>query len=103
VVAPDRHCSLPGAPLTSALTSTANCSAIRGTVQSTVAPRAVAPLGAPDSPVNYKGVALEKPKGGEIGLVWSWCTEHCLVTRVLFGFFCSLKVPFAREQDLDVA
>jgi hypothetical protein len=28
-VAPDRHCSLSGVPLTSALTSAANCSAIR--------------------------------------------------------------------------
>jgi hypothetical protein len=34
----DRHCSLSGAPLTSVLTSAANCSAVRDTVQSTVAP-----------------------------------------------------------------
>jgi hypothetical protein len=27
--APDKHCSLSGAPLTSALTSVANCSAVR--------------------------------------------------------------------------
>jgi hypothetical protein len=54
--APDMHCSLSGAPLTSALTSDANCSAVRGTVQSTVAPRAVAPLGAPDSPVAHRTV-----------------------------------------------
>jgi hypothetical protein len=26
--------------------------------------RVVASLGAPDSPVNYSGVALEKPEGG---------------------------------------
>jgi hypothetical protein len=37
VAAQDRHCSLSGAPLTSALTSAANCSAVRGTMQSTVA------------------------------------------------------------------
>jgi hypothetical protein len=54
--APDRHYSPSGAPLTSALTSDANCSAVRGTVQSTVAPRAVAPLGAPDSPVAHRTV-----------------------------------------------
>jgi hypothetical protein len=42
--APDRHCLLSGAPLTSALTSAVNCSAVRGTVQSTVALIAVAPL-----------------------------------------------------------
>jgi hypothetical protein len=54
--APDRHCSLSGAPLTSALTSAAKCSAIRGTVQSTVALVVVAPLGAPDSPVAHRTV-----------------------------------------------
>jgi hypothetical protein len=32
-------------------------------MQSTVALIAVALLGAPDSPVNYSGVRLEKPKG----------------------------------------
>jgi hypothetical protein len=42
--APDRHCSLSGAPLASALTSATNCSAVRGTVQSTVALIAIAPL-----------------------------------------------------------
>jgi hypothetical protein len=30
--APDMHCSLYGAPLTSVLTSAAHCSAVRGTV-----------------------------------------------------------------------
>jgi hypothetical protein len=54
--APDRHCSLSGAPLTSALTSAANCSAVRGTVQSTVALVFVAPLGAPDSMVAHRRV-----------------------------------------------
>jgi hypothetical protein len=73
-VAPDRHCSLSGAPLTSALTSATNCSAVRGTVQSTVALVAVAPLGAPDSPVNYSGVTPEKPEGEEFRVVWPWCT-----------------------------
>jgi hypothetical protein len=79
--APNRHCSLSGAPLTSNLTSAANCSAARGTVQSTVALVAVAPLDAPDSPVNYSGVALEKPKGGEFAAVRSWCTGHCPVAH----------------------
>jgi hypothetical protein len=34
-------------------------------VQLTVALIAVAPLGALDSPMNYSGVRLEKPKGEE--------------------------------------
>jgi hypothetical protein len=34
----------------------------------------VAPLGAPDSPVNYSGVAPEKPEGEEFSLYGRWCT-----------------------------
>jgi hypothetical protein len=53
---PDRHCSLSGAPLTSALTSTANCSAVIGTVQSTVASKSRCSAVTPDSPVAYRTV-----------------------------------------------
>jgi hypothetical protein len=67
----DRHCSLSSAPLTSTLTSAVNCSAVRGTVQSTVAPKSYCSAGAHgqfggtlDSPVNYSGVTLEKLEGG---------------------------------------
>jgi hypothetical protein len=67
----DRHCSLSGAPLTSAPTSAVNCSAVRGTVQSTVAPKSCCSADAPDSSVNYSRVALEKPESGEFGLVRS--------------------------------
>jgi hypothetical protein len=73
--APDRHCSLSGAPLTSTLTSATNCSGVRGTVQSTVAPKSRCSAGAPDSPVNYSGAALEKPEGEEFGGVRSWCAR----------------------------
>jgi hypothetical protein len=78
---PDRHCSLSGAPLAPALTSVANCSSCQGTVQSTVALIAVAPLGAPDSPVNYSGVRLEKPEGEEFEVDPPWCTGHCPVAH----------------------
>jgi hypothetical protein len=43
-------------------------------VQSTVALIVVAPLGAPDSPVNYSGVRLEKPEGEEFEVDPPWCT-----------------------------
>jgi hypothetical protein len=43
-------------------------------VQSTVALIAVAPLGAPDSSVNYSGVRLEKPEGEEFEVDPPWCT-----------------------------
>jgi hypothetical protein len=46
-------------------------------VQSTVALVAVAPLGTPDSPVNYSGVRLEKPEGEEFEVDPPWCTGHC--------------------------
>jgi hypothetical protein len=85
--APDRHCSLSGASLTSGV----NCSAVRGTVQSTIAPKSRytgQSGGTPYSLVNYSGMALENPKSGEFGLVRSWCTGHCPVcqTRTLSRF-----------------
>jgi hypothetical protein len=43
-------------------------------VQSTVALIAVAPLGAPDSPMNYSGVRLEKPEGEEFEVDPPCCT-----------------------------
>jgi hypothetical protein len=54
--ASDRHCSLSGAPLTSALTSATNCSAVRGNVQSTVVLKSRCSIGAPDSPVAHQTV-----------------------------------------------
>jgi hypothetical protein len=50
-------------------------------VQSIVARIAVAPLGAPDSPVNYSGVRLEKPEGEEFEVDPPWCTGHCPVAH----------------------
>ena len=63
-----------GAPLTSILTSAMNCSAVRALCSRPLRWRAVAPLGAPDSPVNYSGVMPEKPEGEEFGVVRPWCT-----------------------------
>jgi hypothetical protein len=98
--APDKHCSLSGAPLTSAansaLTSAANCSAVRGTVQSIVAPKSRCSAGAPDSPMNYSGVALEKPEAGQFRVVRSWCTgQSGAPDQGTLGFLCSfLFEPF---------
>jgi hypothetical protein len=54
--APDRCCSLSGAPLTPALTSTRTVHALFTLWQTTVALLAVAPLGALDSPVAHRTV-----------------------------------------------
>jgi hypothetical protein len=54
--APDMHYSPSGVPLTSAMTSVANCSAVRGTVQSTVAPKSRCSAVTPDSPVTHRTV-----------------------------------------------
>jgi hypothetical protein len=107
-VAPDRCCSLSGASLTPALTFARTVHTLFTLLQTTVALLAVAPLGAPDSPVNYSGATLEKPEGEELRLYGPWCTGHCPVvhrtlsrgtpdslvrqTRVLFGFFCSFHL-----------
>jgi hypothetical protein len=68
----------------------------------------------PDSPVNYRGAAVQKPEGEEFNLYGPWGTGHCSVvhrtlsggtpdspmrqTRVLFGFFCS----FLLNPNLDL-
>jgi hypothetical protein len=77
----DKHCSLSGAPLTSALTSAANCSIVRGTVQSTVALESRCSTGALDSPMNYSGAQPQKPEGEEFASVRSWCIGHCPVAH----------------------
>jgi hypothetical protein len=56
LVAPDRHCSLPGAPLTSVLTSVAYYSTVRALCSRPLCWRAVALLGASDSPVAHRTV-----------------------------------------------
>ena len=52
--APDRHCSLFGVPSGAALTSARTVHALFTLLQTTVALLAVAPLGAPDSPVAHR-------------------------------------------------
>jgi hypothetical protein len=54
--APDRCCSLSGAPLMPALTSARTVHALFTLLQTTVALLVVAPLGAPDSPVAHQTV-----------------------------------------------
>jgi hypothetical protein len=79
-----------GAPLAPALTSARTVHALFTLLQTTVAQIAVAPLGAPDSPVNYSGAASEKPGAKEFR-VYGPCTPDSPVrqTRAHFGFFCS--------------
>jgi hypothetical protein len=79
--APDRNYSLSGAPLTPALTSACTVHALFTLLQTTVALLAVAPLGTPDSPVNYSGAVPEKPEGEEFGLCGPWGTGHCPVAH----------------------
>jgi hypothetical protein len=68
-------------------------------VQSTIALIAIAPLGAPDSPVNYSGVRLEKPEDEEFEVDSPWCTGHCpMVHRTVWctrpGFSSVSFAPF---------
>jgi hypothetical protein len=60
-VAPDRSCSLSGAPSGAALTLrklSAHCSHCRRPLESTVALASRCFTGTPDSPVNYSGAAF---------------------------------------------
>jgi hypothetical protein len=68
--APDRSCSLSGAPSGACSDSaravdTVHCSLL----QSTVGAVAVTPLGTPDSSVNYNGGQFQKPEGGKFGVI----------------------------------
>jgi hypothetical protein len=60
---------------------------------------AVAPLGTPDSPVNYSEVAPRIPEGGKFGVdlpgepdTVRWCTGHCPVCQTRAAFQLSFAL-----------
>jgi hypothetical protein len=66
--APDRHCSLSGAPSGAPLTLrelSTHCSRCRRPLESTIALLSRCSACTPDSPVNYSGAAFQKLKGEE--------------------------------------
>jgi hypothetical protein len=76
-------------------------------LQSTIALVAVAPLGAPDSPVNYSRSAFLKPEGGKFRLVRPWCTGHYLVAHRTVrcarpGFSLVYFAPFFLNPNFDL-
>jgi hypothetical protein len=82
--APDRHCSLFGAPSGTALTLrelSAHCSAFAGVRWSRLLRWSRCSAGTSDSPLNYNGAALQKPEGEEFSLYSPWCTGHCPVVH----------------------
>jgi hypothetical protein len=82
--APNRYCSLSGAPsvgcFDSARTVHALC-VVRRLLESTVALASRCSAGTPDSPVNYSGAALLKHECGKFRLVRPWCTGQCPVAQ----------------------
>jgi hypothetical protein len=69
--ASDKHCSLSGAPSGVALTLhelSAHCSAFTSVRWSRPLCWSRCSAGTPDSPVNYSGAALQKPKGEEFSM-----------------------------------
>jgi hypothetical protein len=75
--APDRHCSLSGAPSGAALTLrelSAHCSTFASVRWSRPLRWSRCSAGTPDSPVNYSGAALQKPEGEEFSLYGPWGT-----------------------------
>jgi hypothetical protein len=50
-------------------------------LQSTVARISRCSAGTPNSPVNYSGARLLKPESGWLDSVRSWCTGHCQVAH----------------------
>jgi hypothetical protein len=90
--APDSYCSVSGAPLMPALTSACTVHALFTLLQTTVPLLAVASLSAPDSPVNYSGAALQKPKGGKFKVVQPWAPDTVRCARP--GFSSVSFAPF---------
>jgi hypothetical protein len=95
-VAPDRHCSLSGAPSGATLTLcelSAHCSRALFTFaddrwrSSRCSSWRTEQSGAtPNSPVNYSGAASEKPKAEEFGVYGPRCIIHCpMVHQTLSG------------------
>jgi hypothetical protein len=64
--APDRYYSLSGAPLTPPLTSAHTVHALLTLLQTTIVLLAVAPLGAPDSPVVHRTARWYTGQSGEL-------------------------------------
>jgi hypothetical protein len=95
--APDRSCSLSGAPSGACSDSTRAVGTVHcSLLQSTVGAVAVTPLGTPDSPVNYSGGQFQKPEGGKFGVILPGAPDSPMrQTRATFGFLCSfLFEPF---------
>ena len=69
---------------------TVHCSLLL--LQTTVGAVAVTPLGTPDSPVNYNGVPLRIPEGGELSLGSLGAPDSPVrQTRASFGFLLLLS------------
>jgi hypothetical protein len=82
--APDRHCSVSGAPLTGgsdSVRTVLHCSSDLQLLQATVARSSHCSAVTPDSPVNYNVARPKKPESGEFETVRSWCTGHCPVAH----------------------
>jgi hypothetical protein len=82
--APDSHCLLSGAPsdtYSDSAHAVAHCSSLFTFCRRPLALLAVTPLGTPDSPVNYSGVAPQIPEASELERIHPgapdtvrWCT-----------------------------
>jgi hypothetical protein len=97
--APDRSCSMSGAPSDTCSNFCARSeyfSLFLYHCRRPLALGAVAPLGTPDSPVNYSGAASQIPEGGKFRVELPGAPDSPVrQTRAVFGlFFLSLFEPF---------
>jgi hypothetical protein len=68
----------------------AHCSYVSRPLNSIVALATVAPLGTPDSPMNYSRVVLQKPEAKQFRVDIPGAPDSPVrQTRVAFGWFCS--------------
>jgi hypothetical protein len=93
--APDRSCSLSGVPSAPALTSAravTHYSVLLFLCRRPLARTTVAPLGTPDSPVNYSGAASPNSRRWQVWSWAPWCTGHCLVRQTRAAFRLSFAL-----------
>jgi hypothetical protein len=82
--APDRSCSLSGAP-SGACSDSARVVALFTVhcrlLQTTIGAVSHCSAGTPDSPMNYSGEPFSETRSLVVGGNSPWCTRHCLVAH----------------------
>jgi hypothetical protein len=92
--APDSRYSLSGAPALTLRALSVHCSRTVHFCRRPLVLIVVAPLGIPDSLVNYSGVAPRKPEGGKFGVDLVRCARPGQPSVVFYSFYLNPFLDF---------